>query len=304
MLTALTVSDLGGQELILETAGTTSNFTSTGGMVMSATLTLVLPSDYDSTNSSHPVTFELGGPFVTAASTKVVFKTPGGDIIEYGTDASYVISTVMRTEYLRLAGFVRWELANGAVTLGASSVVAGNITTEAGVMTLGAGAVVTGAMMNTLGAVALGANAKSGPITAGSGAVLLGANVKTGDITATAGAITLGAGTVTGDLDSPGAAITFGAGATADGNVKSGFAITFGAGAFANGLVKAGAAITFGAGSGSCGYCSAAATTLGAGYNIGPALPTPVDCTGVSSGCVTEFPSGTCGATACTYPAA
>jgi hypothetical protein len=294
LATTLTDPDLGGKRLHVR-AGPFTSLTPVG---MSGNLTLVLPKAYKTGEGSYSnhLTFTLAGPFVTAASTNVVFVTQANVQIEYGTDDA----SAMRTEFLRLAESVTWVVDTGAVTLGADSVVAGSISTTAGVMTLGAGAVVTGDMSTNLGAVTLGANAKSGDISATAGAVLLGANTKTGDIDAMAGAITLGAAAETGTLDSPGAAITFGAGAIADGDVTSGFAITIGAGGLANGLVKAGAAITFGAGSGSCGYCSVAATTVGAG----PVYPLQTDCEGTGDRCenmrTNGIDGGRCMAIACT----
>ena len=173
----------------------------------------------------------------------------------------------------------------GAITLGASSVFTGKLTTDNAAISVGDFSTVNGSITTTVaGVITVGANSRvTGSISTLSGAVNVGANSRVdGFISSTlAGVVTIGAGTVVGgEIKTVSGAINLGAGSKVSGSVSDSIAgaITVGDNAVVGGSVSTNSgAITIGTGSRvSASVCTglAGAITLNDNTDVGGNLST------------------------------
>jgi predicted acyltransferase (DUF342 family) len=142
--------------------------------------------------------------------------------------------------------------SGAAITMGASSMVGGNIMVEAAA-TLGASSIVGGYIVSGA-AVTLGATASVGGYIEARNAGTIGADSTVGGYLTTGDAATLGANTIDGNIMvngnlTAGAAILVGTEAVITGNLRSGAAasVDLGADAIVGGNATAGTALTLGA---------------------------------------------------------
>jgi predicted acyltransferase (DUF342 family) len=135
--------------------------------------------------------------------------------------------------------------SGAAITIGANSVVHGNLQAFAAV-TLGASAIVEGDLLSGA-AVTLGADGEVGGDLAARDAGTIGADATIGNNLTTGDAATLGATTEVGGNLTAGGSILVGVGSTIIGDLTSGAAADLGANASVGGKAIAGTALTLGA---------------------------------------------------------
>ncbi|MBA6343056.1 DUF3494 domain-containing protein [Colwellia sp. MB02u-10] len=162
--------------------------------------------------------------------------------------------------------------SSAAITMGASSIVGGNIQVEAAA-TIGASSTVSGHLIAGAAAT-LGATVTIGGFVEARDAGMIGADSTVGGHFTTGDAATLGATTIDGNIIvggdlTAGAAIITGTKAVIDGNVRSGAATStdFGADTIVNGNATAGTALTLGADVVIQGHAQAGSGAVALGVN-------------------------------------
>jgi len=163
--------------------------------------------------------------------------------------------------------------SSAAITMGASSIVGGNIQVEAAA-TIGASSTVSGHLIAGA-AVTLGATVTIGGFVEARDAGTIGADSTVAGHFTTGDAATLGATTIAGNIIvggdlTAGAAILVGTKAVIGGNVRSGAATStdFGANAIVNGDATAGTALTLGADVVIQGNAQAGSGAIALGVNV------------------------------------